>query len=99
MKAVFYIPQEPSQAAENLKCSLVCQFSGLTTTQGVGEWFNSSGELVQEPVYILTVLAAVDVYRDTLARLARQYLREGNQECVLYEIDGMPYFVYANEEN
>ena len=94
MKAVFYVPQEPAHAAENLKCALVCQFSGLTTTEGVGEWFNSEGELVREPIYLCTVLAEKDA-RAKLRVLAKQYLVEGNQECVLYEVNNVPYFVFA----
>ena len=94
MKVVFYIPREPVAPAMRLQDALVGTFTGITVVQGVGSWRSPKGVLCQEGVHVITLFCTDATYnRDEVRYLAMQYMREAYQECVLYEINGEPFFI------
>ena len=94
MKVVFYLPREPAAPAMRLQDALVGTFTGITVVQGVGSWCSPKGVLYQEGVEVITLFCTDTTHtRDEVHYLATRYMREAYQECVLYEINGEPFFI------
>ena len=94
MKVVFYIPREPVAPAMRLQDALEGTFTGITVVQGVGSWRSPKGVLYQEGVHVITLFCTDATHnRDEVRYLAMRYMREAYQDCVLYEINGEPFFI------
>lgn len=84
-----YVPNEPIAPAIDLKNTLIELAGGLTTSMSFGSWRNSAGELVIEPVGVLTVILRSGLELPRVEDAIEKYKQDAEQECVLYTIDSI----------
>ena len=64
-------------------------FGGYTVVKGEGGWFNEAGDLVEEPVYLVTSYTDkhIALYGRAVGELASMIARALAQECVAVVFD------------
>lgn len=102
MKVVLYIPTDSSGLIsgpeEEVREALLKMAGGFTHVLGWGAWKSSAGETIQELVALYTAFCEdTQELREALSVLAYTYMQEAEQECVLYELNGEPRFIYADK--
>lgn len=94
VKLEMYIPCEPRGPWDRLQEALVKAFGGCTYSVGIGVWVNPKGYRCTEQVFIVVVHVPDTLDTQlTVEHLARTYMREARQECVLYSINGVATFI------
>ena len=81
---------------ESTLCFLAEAFGGATTTEALGAWLSSSGELVKETVHLCYSFASeqdLDANIDALYQHCLDMKRGLKQESVALEVNGEMYFI------
>jgi len=84
------------EQVRHIMASLSGLFGGATTIGGEGAWVDDEGELICEPVRIVssfTDSATLREKRDNVYALCRQLCNDMSQDCVTLEIDGGMDFI------
>lgn len=91
IRATFFVPQTPAAPAQELIDALTTMAGGLTRSCGHGDYINTAGRKISEPVYILDVLVpgTSDRTMQALEDLANKYRNDAQQEAAVYFVQGM----------
>lgn len=84
-----YVPEiVPDEIARDVKHELAANYGGFTCYHADGGWIDDDGELIEEPVTVISAVA--DAPRDALTRHARDLAASvrdrAGEDAVLWQI-------------
>lgn len=93
----------PQRVYEQVLKDAALLFGGWTSHHGEGGWIDHSGELVREPVHVVTIAVSYEpherTYHDAMLRdLARRLVTEGGQTSAYVQLpSGDVHFYEASD--
>ena len=98
LRVEMFIPRDPVQPNRELRAKIIDEVGGLTESVAVGHWLDAASEIVSEGVNVfLYFVEDTDDNRLWVEEVAREYLEDADQECVLYVLDGVNAFFIDKE--
>ena len=80
-------------ATEFVIDEMIKMFDGATITSAIGAYRLATGEIVKEPINIVSSSSSDLILFDLVCNLAKQVCQTMKQECVALEVNGKLHFI------
>jgi hypothetical protein len=81
----------------NLASKLAPIAGGVTCSKGEGFYVSETGELIQEPVTVVTIFINItDPLLEKIYAIAKAFCNNMKQECILMKVNGRAYLIPPN---